>query len=82
MDYEQAMKEISLNELTNGGCVCPALAAAVVCDQPSPPPPTHTHIPPPTHTHMHSDPMYVKMQKELMEKHEAEKEGQWCIHSI
>ena len=28
------------------------------------------------------DPMYVKMQKELMEKHEAEKEGQLCMHSI
>ena len=55
MGYEQAMKEISHNELMKGN-----EAFLLKCC-------VQTKYP--------VDPLYCKMQQELAEKHEAEKEG-------
>lgn len=73
MDYEQAMKEISINELVNGepsnelagGCVLCGGRSSVVCCM--------------------LDPVYSKVQESLMKKHEEEKEGNlppvWLVDS-
>lgn len=53
MDYEEAMKEISVNELATGGRSCWAWSSF----------------------DFFPDPIYSKMQKKLLEKHQAEKEG-------
>ena len=63
MDYEQAMKEISINELSNGEawgterngvmCVCDVCVCVCVC----------------------VDPVISKVQENLSKKHEEEKEG-------
>ena len=56
MDYEQAMKEISINELTNGGSILVGWTDLM-----------HKFV---------LDPVYSKVQENLMKKHEEEKEGE------
>lgn len=56
MDYEQAMKEISINELTNGEQKSLGLSVMFSLS--------------------FLDPVYNKMQENLVKKHEEEKEGQ------